>query len=84
MGGDEFAMAVSGAKAIDRAAAFAWAALELLKAPVTLSKRKIYIGASIGIASGAPGGMFQYRAVSPGGYRHVPRQEEREGADGLV
>lgn len=54
MGGDEFAMAVSGAKAIDRAAAFAWAALELLKAPVTLSKRKIYIGASIGIASGAP------------------------------
>ncbi len=46
-------MAVSGAKAIDRAAAFAWAALELLKAPVTLSKRKIYIGASIGIASGA-------------------------------
>jgi predicted signal transduction protein with EAL and GGDEF domain len=34
--------------------AFAWAALELLKAPVALSKRKIYIGASIGIASGTP------------------------------
>jgi hypothetical protein len=34
MGGDEFAMAVSGEQAIDRAAAFAWAALELLKAPV--------------------------------------------------
>ncbi|MDP0959012.1 GGDEF domain-containing protein, partial [Klebsiella pneumoniae] len=31
MGGDEFAMAVSGEQAIDRAAAFAWAALELLK-----------------------------------------------------
>lgn len=54
MGGDEFAMAVSGEQAIDRAAAFAWAALELLKAPVALSKRKIYIGASIGIASGTP------------------------------
>ncbi len=54
MGGDEFAMAVSGEQAIDRAAAFAWAALELLIAPVALSKRTIYIGASIGIASGTP------------------------------
>lgn len=54
MGGDEFAMAVSGEQAIDRAAAFAWGALELLKAPVALSKRTIYIGASIGIASGTP------------------------------
>lgn len=54
MGGDEFAIAVNGTKTIDRAAAFAWAALKLPGASVTLSKRKIYIGASVGIASNAP------------------------------
>lgn len=54
MGGDEFAMTVSGEQAVNQASAFSWAVLELLKAPVTLSERKIYISASIGIASGVP------------------------------
>jgi diguanylate cyclase (GGDEF)-like protein len=54
MGGDEFAMTVSGEQAVNQALAFAWAVLELLKAPVILNERKIYISASIGIASGLP------------------------------
>lgn len=54
MGGDEFAMTVSGEQAVNQALAFAWAVLELLKAPVILNERKIYISASIGIASGVP------------------------------
>lgn len=54
MGGDEFAMTISGELAVNQASAFAWAVLEMLKAPVTLNDRKIYISASIGIASGVP------------------------------
>lgn len=54
MGGDEFAMTVGGEQAISQASAFAWAVLEMLKSPIDLSDRKIYISASLGIASGAP------------------------------
>lgn len=54
MGGDEFAMTISGEQAVDHASAFAWAVLEMLKSPVKLNERKIYISASIGIASGTP------------------------------
>ncbi|MCP5984756.1 diguanylate cyclase, partial [Klebsiella pneumoniae] len=54
MGGDEFAMTMSGEHAVNQASAFALAVLELLKTPVALSARKIYISASIGIASGVP------------------------------
>lgn len=54
MGGDEFAMTISGELAVDQASAFAWAVLEMLKSPVKLNERKIYISASIGIASGSP------------------------------
>jgi predicted signal transduction protein with EAL and GGDEF domain len=39
---------------VDQASAFAWAVLEMLKSPVKLNERKIYISASIGIASGTP------------------------------
>ncbi|HDU2905798.1 bifunctional diguanylate cyclase/phosphodiesterase [Klebsiella aerogenes] len=54
MGGDEFAMTMSGEHAVNQASAFALAVLELLKTPVALSALKIYISASIGIASGVP------------------------------
>ncbi|CAH5523894.1 putative bifunctional diguanylate cyclase/phosphodiesterase [Klebsiella oxytoca] len=54
MGGDEFAMTISGAEAANQASVFARAVLELLNAPIILSGRKIYISASIGIASGVP------------------------------
>ncbi|MFK3703773.1 putative bifunctional diguanylate cyclase/phosphodiesterase [Klebsiella sp. NPDC088457] len=54
MGGDEFAMTVSGEQAIAQGSAFSWAVLEMLKSPIGLERRKIYISASIGIASGTP------------------------------
>lgn len=54
MGGDEFAMSVGGEQSIAQASAFAWAVLEMLKSPVAIGERKIYISASIGIASGTP------------------------------
>lgn len=47
-------MTISGAEAANQASAFARAVLELLNAPIILSGRKIYISASIGIASGVP------------------------------
>lgn len=47
-------MTMSGEHAVNQASAFALAVLELLKTPVALSVRKIYISASIGIASGVP------------------------------
>lgn len=54
MGGDEFAMTVGGEQAVSQASAFAWAVLEMLKSPIDLNDRKIYISASLGIASGTP------------------------------
>ncbi|STW79468.1 PAS/PAC sensor-containing diguanylate cyclase/phosphodiesterase [Klebsiella michiganensis] len=65
MGGDEFAMTVSGEQAVNQALAFAWAVLELLKAPVILNERKIYISASIGIASGLPASCSSTELFSP-------------------
>ncbi len=52
MGGDEFAMTISGPWAEEKAADFAAKALEALNKPIKVSKRTIHIGASIGIASG--------------------------------
>jgi predicted signal transduction protein with EAL and GGDEF domain len=52
MGGDEFAMTISGPWAEEKADDFAAKALEALNAPLKVSKRTIHIGASIGIASG--------------------------------
>jgi diguanylate cyclase (GGDEF)-like protein len=40
MGGDEFAMTVSGEQAVNQALAFAWAVLELLKAPLSSTNEK--------------------------------------------
>ncbi|WP_313111241.1 EAL domain-containing protein [Pseudescherichia sp.] len=52
MGGDEFAMTISGEQASEKASRFAEQVLMMLNLPVRLSERTIYIGASIGIASG--------------------------------
>lgn len=52
MGGDEFAMTISGEQASEKASRFAEQVLKMLTLPVRLSERTIYIGASIGIASG--------------------------------
>jgi len=52
MGGDEFAMTISGDQASEKASHFAEQVLAMLDLPVRLSERTIYIGASIGIASG--------------------------------
>ena len=52
MGGDEFAMTISGDQASEKASRFAEQVLMMLNLPVRLSERTLYIGASIGIASG--------------------------------
>lgn len=52
MGGDEFAMTISGPWGEEKADDFAAKALIALNAPIKVSKRTIHIGASIGIASG--------------------------------
>nr|WP_318381822.1 bifunctional diguanylate cyclase/phosphodiesterase [uncultured Enterobacter sp.] len=52
MGGDEFAMTVSGDDAGEKAAIFALRVLEFLNIPIRVDERTIHIGASIGIASG--------------------------------
>ena len=46
-------MTMSGEHAVNQASAFAGGA-RIIKTPVALSARKIYISASIGIASGVP------------------------------
>ena len=52
MGGDEFAMMIGGSQASEAASRFAEQVLAGLNLPVRLGQRTIYIGASIGIASG--------------------------------
>ena len=52
MGGDEFAMTISGPWAEEKADEFATKALAALSVPVMVSKRTLHISASIGIASG--------------------------------
>ena len=52
MGGDEFAMMIGGSEASEKATLFADRVLKGLNLPVRLGERTIYIGASIGIASG--------------------------------
>ncbi len=52
MGGDEFAMTLSGPWGLEKADEFAQNVLQSFQAPIRLGKRTIYIGASIGIASG--------------------------------
>ncbi|WP_312282070.1 bifunctional diguanylate cyclase/phosphodiesterase [Pseudescherichia sp.] len=52
MGGDEFAMTISGDRASEKASRFAEQVLMMLDLPIRLSERTLYIGASIGIASG--------------------------------
>ncbi|MGY5957217.1 bifunctional diguanylate cyclase/phosphodiesterase [Kosakonia sp. BK9b] len=52
MGGDEFAMTISGPWSVEKAAEFAQAVLHYLEMPVRIGRRTIHIGASIGIASG--------------------------------
>lgn len=52
MGGDEFAMMIGGSQANEKASRFAEQVLAGLNLPVRLGERTIYIGASIGIASG--------------------------------
>jgi diguanylate cyclase (GGDEF)-like protein len=52
MGGDEFAMTISGPWAEEKADEFATEALKALNTPLKVSKRTLHIGASIGIASG--------------------------------
>lgn len=52
MGGDEFAMMIGGSQASEMASRFAEQVLAGLNLPVRLGERTIYIGASIGIASG--------------------------------
>lgn len=51
MGGDEFAMTVSGEGASKQASRFAEQVLAVLNLPVRLDERTLYISASIGIAS---------------------------------
>ncbi|WP_437890700.1 putative bifunctional diguanylate cyclase/phosphodiesterase [Phytobacter sp. V91] len=51
MGGDEFAMTISGPWAEEKADDFAAKALLALSVPIKVSKRTVHIGASIGIAS---------------------------------
>ncbi|UXY08900.1 bifunctional diguanylate cyclase/phosphodiesterase [Kosakonia sp. ML.JS2a] len=52
MGGDEFAMTLSGPWSTEKATEFAESVLQYLTSPVRIGKRTIHIGASIGIASG--------------------------------
>ncbi|QJT80568.1 bifunctional diguanylate cyclase/phosphodiesterase [Kosakonia sp. MUSA4] len=52
MGGDEFAMTLSGPWSVEKATEFANNVLQYLSHPVRIGKRTIHIGASIGIASG--------------------------------
>lgn len=52
MGGDEFAMTLSGPWSLEKADDFAHNVLRYLEMPVRIGKRTIHIGASIGIASG--------------------------------
>lgn len=52
MGGDEFAMTLSGPWSVEKATSFAESVLQYLNTPVRIGKRTIHIGASIGIASG--------------------------------
>ncbi|WP_297202373.1 EAL domain-containing protein [uncultured Pluralibacter sp.] len=55
LGGDEFALAASGPQAAQAADTFARRVLESLSQPIRIRERTIYIGASIGIASGDDG-----------------------------
>jgi hypothetical protein len=50
----------------------------MLKSPVKLNERKIYISASIGIASGSRI-LFEHRAVSPGRYCDVSLEKIGKG-----
>ncbi|NUL35220.1 putative bifunctional diguanylate cyclase/phosphodiesterase [Kosakonia sacchari] len=52
MGGDEFAMTLSGPWSLEKADDFAHNVLRYLETPVRIGKRTIHIGASIGVASG--------------------------------
>ncbi|ANR77544.1 diguanylate cyclase [Kosakonia sacchari] len=52
MGGDEFAMTLSGPWSLEKADDFAHNVLRYLEMPVRIGKRTIHIGASIGVASG--------------------------------
>ncbi|WLI77278.1 bifunctional diguanylate cyclase/phosphodiesterase [Kosakonia sp. H02] len=53
MGGDEFAMTLSGPWSVEKAADFAKSVLHYFQAPVRIGKRTLHISASIGIASGS-------------------------------
>jgi len=52
MGGDEFAMTLSGPWSVEKAADFAQMVLDYFCTPVRIGKRSLHISASIGIASG--------------------------------
>lgn len=52
MGGDEFAMTLSGPWSVEKATDFAQTVLDYFCAPVRIGKRSLHISASIGIASG--------------------------------
>ncbi|TCC01098.1 bifunctional diguanylate cyclase/phosphodiesterase [Kosakonia quasisacchari] len=52
MGGDEFALTLSGPWSLEKADDFAHNVLRYLETPVRMGKRTIHIGASIGVASG--------------------------------
>ena len=52
IGGDEFALLISGRDGAARGEAFATSVLDWLQAPVRIGDRTITVGASIGIASG--------------------------------
>lgn len=52
MGGDEFALMLTGTRTAETSATFANAVLEYLTAPIPIGERTIHISASIGIATG--------------------------------
>lgn len=61
MGGDEFAMTVSGEQAVNQALAFARAVLELLKPPLSSTNENLY-QRQHRHRQRRPGELFQHRA----------------------
>jgi diguanylate cyclase (GGDEF)-like protein len=79
MGGDEFAVLIDELDEPDHAARVAQRILDALEAPFDLSGREVYIGVSIGIATGITGtatmlrdaDLAMYRAKSEGKRRYA-------------
>jgi diguanylate cyclase (GGDEF)-like protein/PAS domain S-box-containing protein len=90
LGGDEFTVLLEGLSDIREAVAFAERINTALSAPITLRDRSVFVGASVGVATSAPGAhrpddllrkadVAMYRAKSGGRGRHSVFDASLEG-----